>query len=221
MELHQLAFSIKKRSTKWEKERREKVFTDFFSSSFVFSQNYTAGKRNKVVKLHKAIWHQSKFKEVLRVEIKLDLNSSKGRSNLLSARRVFLAVTTTLLKILMLLYIKFHVAKPHQHKIFSKKLRFCCREKLRVFKICSQGNFYVKSKWKLRKLACSDSILVMLFLKIKKFFFSNIAHRFHIQFFSYFFISPKFINIPPLHTRLAKRYIYWYSYVRKSDVYAC
>lgn len=51
----------------------EKITIYTFLRSHILCKILSWEKSYKVVKLHEAIWHQSKFKKVLRVKIKLDL----------------------------------------------------------------------------------------------------------------------------------------------------
>lgn len=69
----ELVLSIKKLSTK----RGKKLFTFFLL--FLGFVETPSWEWSKVVKLHKAIWHKSKFKKVLSEEIKLDFEFSYGK----------------------------------------------------------------------------------------------------------------------------------------------
>ena len=79
---NELDFSINKLSLKVRKRKVDKFlfFFVYTTQSILSWKNYTAGKKRiKVVKQHKAIWHKSKFKRALRVEIKLDFEFSLGK----------------------------------------------------------------------------------------------------------------------------------------------
>lgn len=117
------------------------------------------------------------------------------------------AATKRRLKMFMLLLTvdKVSCCKTTPTQNIFRKTEVFDVEKSQDSKIFSQGKFFMRTK----TLACSESILLCYFLKIKKNIFSEHRASFSYSIFSsYFFISPRIINTPPLYTYVFSEKVY-------------